>query len=95
MPTEHFQPQPPSVDPDQPSYSRSQRKRSRLICFSGFACLSVLLTGCTTYTWPDGSRETLLGVPPEEENSRYEEDHHRHIEYQLPGQIPANSDVQE
>ncbi|RUR34726.1 hypothetical protein ELY33_00665 [Vreelandella andesensis] len=48
----------------------------------------LLLTGCTTYTWPDGSQETVLGVPPEEENRRYEEQRADGVRYRVPGKIP-------
>ncbi|MGM0831199.1 hypothetical protein M0220_17025 [Halomonas qinghailakensis] len=46
------------------------------------------LAGCTTYTWPDGSQETVLGVPPEEENRRYEEQRADGVRYRLPGENP-------
>nr|WP_241697433.1 hypothetical protein [Halomonas salicampi] len=45
------------------------------------------LTGCTTYTWPDGTKKTVLGVPAQEENQRYEERHSEPIKYRIPGQI--------
>ena len=47
--------------------------RGFILLFSLITVVLVSLTGCTTYTWPDGSQETVLGVPPEEENRRYEE----------------------
>ena len=48
----------------------------------------LLLTGCTTYTWPDGSQETVIGVVPEEENKRYEEEQVEGVRYRIPGEIP-------
>lgn len=45
------------------------------------------LAGCTTYTWPDGTQKTVLGVPAQEENQRYEGRHSEPIEYRVPGQI--------
>ena len=48
----------------------------------------VLLAGCTTYTWPDGSQETVLGVVPEDENKRYEEQQAEGVRYRIPGEIP-------
>lgn len=48
-----------------------------------------LLAGCTTYTWEDGHRETVWGVPAEEETKRHEEDRQPDpIEYRVPGEIP-------
>lgn len=49
------------------------------------------LTGCTTYTWPDGTQETVLGIPAQEENQRYEERQDEPIEYRIPGQISPGS----
>lgn len=48
----------------------------------------LLLAGCTTYTWPDGSQETVIGVVPEEENQRYEEEHAEGVRYRIPDEIP-------
>lgn len=48
----------------------------------------LLLTGCTTYTWPDGSQETVIGVVPEEENKRYEEEQVERVRYRIPNEIP-------
>ncbi|GEN27110.1 hypothetical protein HVA01_07560 [Halovibrio variabilis] len=48
----------------------------------------LLLTGCTTYTWPDGSQETVIGVVPEEENQRYEEERVDGVRYRIPDEIP-------
>ncbi|MCC5882793.1 MAG: hypothetical protein JJU25_09180 [Halomonas sp.] len=54
---------------------------------SGF----VLLSGCTTYTYDDGSRQTLWGVPAEEETRRYEDDRQAEgVRYRVPGQIEEN-----
>ncbi|WP_311881761.1 hypothetical protein [Halomonas piscis] len=51
--------------------------------------LSVFLivgtAGCTTYTWPDGSKETVLGVPAEKENARYEDERNKAVRYRVPG----------
>jgi len=64
---------------------------AKLIALISFTALA----GCTTYTWPDGSQKTVLGVPAEEENSRYEDDKPKAIEYRLPGEIPSQQDEQE
>ncbi|AVI63597.1 hypothetical protein P8S55_01450 [Halomonas sp. M1] len=58
--------------------------------FIPFITLGLLLplTACTTYTWPDGSQETVLGVVPENENQRYEEQRAEGVRYRLPGDIP-------
>ena len=51
-----------------------------------FITLGLLLplTACTTYTWPDGSQETVLGVVPEDDNQRYEERQAEGVRYRLP-----------
>ncbi|MCE9662232.1 hypothetical protein LY622_02140 [Halomonas sp. M5N1S17] len=55
---------------------------------SGTLLAIALLAGCTTYTFQDGSRETLWGVPAEEESRRYEEDRQAEgVRYRIPGQI--------
>ncbi len=47
-----------------------------------------LLTACTTYTYEDGSRETLWGVPAEDETRRYEDDRQAEgVRYRVPGEI--------
>jgi len=53
-----------------------------------FVIISLLLAGCTTYTWPDGSQETVIGVVPEEENQRYEEERVDGVRYRIPDEIP-------
>lgn len=57
----------------------------------------VLLAGCTTYTYEDGSKETLWGVPTEEETRRYEEDRQAEgVRYRVPGQLePDRSNSEE
>ncbi|PRY65486.1 hypothetical protein B0H98_1028 [Vreelandella songnenensis] len=50
------------------------------------------LSGCTTYTWPDGSQETVLGVAPEDENRRYEEQRADGVRYRIPGEVPQQQD---
>lgn len=52
-----------------------------------FASL-LLLAGCTTYTWPDGSQKTVIGVVPEEENQRYEEERVDGVRYRIPDELP-------
>lgn len=55
----------------------------------------VLLAGCTTYTYEDGSRETLWGVPAEEETRRYEDDRQAEgVRYRVPGQIEEKRDTE-
>lgn len=51
----------------------------------------LLLAGCTTYTWPDGSRKTVIGVVPEEENQRYEEQQAEGVRYRIPDEIPEST----
>ncbi|TDR56543.1 hypothetical protein DFP85_10355 [Halomonas ventosae] len=47
-----------------------------------------LLAGCTTYTWEDGRRETVWGVPAEDETKTREERQAEGVEYREPGEIP-------
>lgn len=47
-----------------------------------------LLAGCTTYTWEDGRRETVWGVPAEDETRTREERQAEGVEYREPGEIP-------
>ncbi len=65
-------------------------KSRNAVSFLAVLALGVLLslTGCTTYTWPDGSQETVLGVVPEDDNRRYEEQRADGVRYRLPGEIP-------
>ncbi len=52
-------------------------------------CLMVtMLAGCTTYTWEDGSKETVLGVPAEDERLTEEERRAQGVQYRKPGEIP-------
>ena len=67
--------------------STHRRTRSASPLLVAVASLA-LLAGCTTYTWPDGSQETVLGVVPEDENKRYEEQQAEGIRYRIPGEIP-------
>ncbi|HSH49742.1 MAG TPA: hypothetical protein VK991_14310 [Halomonas sp.] len=48
----------------------------------------LLMSGCTTYTWPDGSRETVWGVPAEDETLTEQERQNQEIEYRTPGELP-------
>ncbi len=61
-------------------------KRSTLLTTLLFGPL--LLTGCTTYTFPDGSQETLWGVPVEDETLTREERQQQAPRYRVPGEIP-------
>lgn len=47
-----------------------------------------MLAGCTTYTWEDGSKETVLGVPAEDERLTEEERRAQGVQYRKPGEIP-------
>lgn len=55
--------------------------------------LGTLISGCTTYTWPDGSRETVVGVPADDENERYEETQNNAVRYRIPGETPNKEDI--
>ncbi|PCF97737.1 hypothetical protein [Vreelandella nigrificans] len=62
--------------------------QSRLLPLSVALGLLLSLSACTTYTWPDGSQETVLGVVPEDDNQRYEERQAQGVRYRLPDDIP-------
>ncbi|MEQ6917586.1 hypothetical protein [Halomonas aquatica] len=47
-----------------------------------------LLAGCTTYTWEDGRRETVWGVPTEDDTKTREERQAEGVQYRVPGEIP-------
>ncbi|PWV80649.1 hypothetical protein DER72_103222 [Halomonas sp. A11-A] len=47
-----------------------------------------LLAGCTTYTFPDGSQETLWGVPTDDETLTREERDRQAPRYRVPGEMP-------
>ncbi|QJQ99221.1 hypothetical protein [Halomonas sp. PGE1] len=48
----------------------------------------LLLAGCTTYTFPDGSQETLWGVPADDETLTREERDRQAPRYRVPGEMP-------
>ncbi|MBB3329175.1 hypothetical protein BDK63_000011 [Halomonas campaniensis] len=62
------------------------RSRPLLLPAAGLAL--ALLAGCTTYTFPDGSRETLWGVPTEDETKTREERQAEPLQYRVPGEMP-------
>lgn len=47
-----------------------------------------LLAGCTTYTWDDGRRETVWGVPAENETTPRETRQAEGVRYRVPGELP-------
>ncbi|MGM0703754.1 MAG: hypothetical protein ACQEUG_15310 [Pseudomonadota bacterium] len=49
-----------------------------------------LLAGCTTYTFEDGHRETVWGVPAEDETLTQEERESQPPRYREPGEIPKS-----
>ncbi|MDQ7731399.1 hypothetical protein QT231_01730 [Halomonas sp. SpR1] len=64
------------------------KRRNALFASTLLAMMPLLLAGCTTYTWPDGSQETVIGVVPEEENQRYEEERVDGVRYRIPDELP-------
>lgn len=58
--------------------------RRRFLIFMITVGLLLTLSACTTYTWPDGSQETVLGVVTEHDNQRHEEPHAEGVRYRLP-----------
>lgn len=49
---------------------------------------TLLLAGCTTYTFNDGHRETVWGVPTEDETLSRQERENAPPRYREPGEIP-------
>jgi hypothetical protein len=62
------------------------RPRRFLLPAAGLAL--ALLAGCTTYSFPDGSRETLWGVPADDETLTREERDRQAPRYRVPGELP-------
>lgn len=61
----------------------------RLLTTSALIILSVAtLSGCTTYTWPDGSKETVWGVPADDETLTEDERQSEAVKYRKPGELP-------
>ncbi|WP_275287760.1 hypothetical protein [Halomonas elongata] len=57
--------------------------------------VSIMLTamlsgGCTTYSWPDGSRETVWGVPAEDDTRTEQERRQEEPRYRVPGEVPES-----
>ncbi|MDR5865682.1 hypothetical protein [Halomonas koreensis] len=50
-------------------------------------CLT-LLAGCTTYRWPDGHRETVWGVPAQDDTRTRHQRRVEGIQYRGPGTLP-------
>lgn len=46
------------------------------------------LNACTTYTWDDGRKETVWGVPAEDETKTQQEREAEGVQYRVPGEIP-------
>ncbi|WP_404297724.1 hypothetical protein [Halomonas sp.] len=63
-------------------------KRSRHVLLPIIGLAIVMLAGCTTYTFPDGSQETLWGVPTEDETKTREERQAEPLRYRVPGDMP-------
>ncbi|MGJ7456791.1 hypothetical protein [Halomonas sp. RA08-2] len=62
--------------------------RSRYLLQPTAGLTLALLAGCTTYTFPDGSQETLWGVPTEDETKTREERQAEPLRYRVPGEMP-------
>ncbi|UYG01445.1 MULTISPECIES: hypothetical protein [unclassified Halomonas] len=60
-------------------------QRCTFLSASLMAAVLAGISGCTTYTWPDGSQETVIGVVPEDENQRFEEQRAEGARYRVPG----------
>ncbi len=55
-----------------------------LLCLA----LTTTLAGCTTYTWSDGHRETVWGVPAQDETKTDEQRRAEGVQYRRPGDAP-------
>lgn len=79
------------------SFSHCKRRYPsvRAVSYLFVAIGLISLAGCTTYTWPDGSQKTVIGVPTADENSRYEENTDTGPRYRVPGEVPPKKDIQE
>jgi hypothetical protein len=60
--------------------------RSTILITAGLAM--TMLAGCTTYTYEDGRKETVWGVPTEDETKTREERQAEGVRYREPGKIP-------
>lgn len=61
----------------------------RLLTALSFPLLcALMLSACTTYTWEDGQRETVWGVPADDETLTEDERQNRAVKYREPGEIP-------
>lgn len=49
---------------------------------------ALLMSGCTTYTWQDGKKETVWGVPTEDETLTEQERQNEGVRYRTPGEMP-------
>lgn len=63
---------------------------SRSLSLVAGALAMSLLYGCTTYTWENGRRETVWGVPAEDETKTREERQAEGVQYRVPGEIPES-----
>ncbi|GEN22224.1 hypothetical protein HCU01_01730 [Halomonas cupida] len=50
--------------------------------------MATTLSACTTYTWDDGRKETVWGVPTEDETKTQQERQAEGVQYREPGEIP-------
>ncbi|WP_249976762.1 hypothetical protein [Vreelandella olivaria] len=74
-----------------PRFFLNRQKRRFTLCTLSLS-MALTLVGCTTYTWPDGSQETVLGVAAEDDNRRYEEQQAEGVRYRIPGELPPTRD---
>ncbi|MDR5858597.1 hypothetical protein FZZ93_04760 [Halomonas eurihalina] len=65
-------------------------KLTKFSLFASIILATVLLNGCTTYSWPDGSRETVWGVPAEDETKTEQERQQEQPRYRVPGEVPES-----
>lgn len=63
-------------------------KLTKSLLLASLMLATVLLSGCTTYSWPDGSRETVWGVPAEDETKTEQERQQEAPRYRVPGEVP-------
>ncbi|MCA0973783.1 hypothetical protein LCL99_04825 [Halomonas denitrificans] len=77
-----------STDSTPPPQGRSTRL---VLSCSLLACvLLASLSGCTTYSYDDGRKETVWGVPPVDEHKSEQERQREGVIYREPGVVPDN-----
>lgn len=70
-----------------PTESHQQVRRACALSLAALL-MATTLSACTTYTWDDGRKETVWGVPTEDETKTQQERQAEGVQYRVPGEIP-------